>query len=125
MTKHGRKFSASPPAAREASPLQPERRKRRADRIGGSQRLPAGTEPSDEFPAAATAAELRDLGTRLIADMLAGRINPRTAAGLVPLMNLQPRAVEGRKFGNAAEQTGTGGPYTRQSHSRKRFEEGS
>ena len=63
-------------------------------RIGGSKRRPAGTEPSDEFPAAATAAELRDLGTRLIADILAGRINPRTAAGLVPLMNLQLRAVE-------------------------------
>src|SRR6266481_4470089 len=78
----------------EASPLRPDRRKRRADRIGGSKRRPAGTEPSDEFPAAATAAELRDLGTRLIADMLAGRINPRTAAGLVPLMNLQLRAVE-------------------------------
>jgi hypothetical protein len=59
-----------------------------------SKRRPVGTETSDEFPAAITTIELGDLGARLIADILAGRINPRMPAGLVPLMNLQLRAVE-------------------------------
>jgi hypothetical protein len=37
---------------------------------------------------------VRDAVARLIADVYAGRINPRTAAGLATLMNLQLRAIE-------------------------------
>jgi hypothetical protein len=37
---------------------------------------------------------VRDTVARLIADVYAGKLNPRVAAGLAPLLNLQLRAVE-------------------------------
>ena len=37
---------------------------------------------------------VRDAVARLIADVYAGRLHPRIAAGLAPLMNLQLRAIE-------------------------------
>ena len=37
---------------------------------------------------------MRDTVARLIADVYSGKLHPRTAAGLAPLMNLQLRAIE-------------------------------
>jgi len=37
---------------------------------------------------------VRDTVARLIADVYAGRIHPRIASGLAPLLNLQLRAIE-------------------------------
>ena len=37
---------------------------------------------------------VRDAVARLIADVHAGKLHPRVAAGLAPLMNLQLRAIE-------------------------------
>lgn len=37
---------------------------------------------------------VRDAVARLIADVYAGKVHPRIAAGLAPLMNLQLRAIE-------------------------------
>jgi len=37
---------------------------------------------------------VRDAVARLIADVYAGMIHPRIAAGLAPLLNLQLRAIE-------------------------------
>jgi hypothetical protein len=41
-----------------------------------------------------TATAVRDVATRLIADVFAGKMNPRIAAGLAPLLNLQLRLIE-------------------------------
>ena len=37
---------------------------------------------------------VRDTVARLIADLYAGKLHPRVAAGLAPLLNLQLRAIE-------------------------------
>jgi len=37
---------------------------------------------------------VREAVGKLIADVYAGKLNPRVAAGLAPLMNLQLRAIE-------------------------------
>ena len=50
---------------------------------------------------------VRDLGARLIEEVYAGWIHPRIAAGLVPLMNLQLRAIDtvnlGRRLAKVEE----------------------
>jgi hypothetical protein len=40
------------------------------------------------------ATAVRDTVARLIADVCAGQVHPKVAAGLAPLMNLQLRAIE-------------------------------
>ena len=37
---------------------------------------------------------MRDAVARLIADIYSGKLQPRLAAGLAPLLNLQLRAIE-------------------------------
>ena len=37
---------------------------------------------------------VRDVVTQLIADVYSGKLQPRVAAGLAPLLNLQLRAIE-------------------------------
>jgi hypothetical protein len=63
-------------------------------RIGGRSNRHAASANADPPPALDTAMAVRDTVARLIADVYAGRINPRTAAGLAPLLNLQMRAIE-------------------------------
>jgi len=41
---------------------------------------------------------VRDTASQLIADVYAGRLQPRVAAGLAPLMNLLLRAIETSNF---------------------------
>ncbi len=54
-------------------------------RIGGTKsgRIPVGTEP---LPNLDSSMAVRDTVTRLIADVYAGKLHPRIASGLAPLM---------------------------------------
>jgi hypothetical protein len=63
-------------------------------RMGGRSNRHAAGENADPLPTLDTALAVRDTVARLIADVYAGRINPRIAAGLAPLLNLQLRAIE-------------------------------
>jgi hypothetical protein len=67
-------------------------------RIGGriKSRLPA--EVPDPLPRLDTVSALRDAVEKLIAEVYAGKIHPRVAAGLAPLLNLQLRAVMATDF---------------------------
>lgn len=67
-------------------------------RIGGRSNRHATGEDADPLPPLDNAIAVRDTVARLIADVYAGRIHPRIAAGLGPLMNLQLRAIETTDF---------------------------
>jgi hypothetical protein len=62
-------------------------------RIGGrkNSRVPAGSDP---LPDLDSVTAVRDAVKRMITEVYAGKLHPRTAAGLAPLMNLQIRAIE-------------------------------
>jgi hypothetical protein len=62
-------------------------------RIGGSKRGRA-VQSSELLPTVDNAVAVRDLVARLIADVHSGKVHPKVAAGLAPLMNLQLRAIE-------------------------------
>lgn len=63
-------------------------------RIGGRSNRHVSGEAADPLPTLDNALAVRDTVARLIADVYAGRIHPKIAAGLVPLLNLQMRAIE-------------------------------
>jgi hypothetical protein len=63
-------------------------------RIGGRARRYRVEEVGDPPPLLQNATAVRDAVARLIADVYAGKMHPKTAAGLTPLMNLQLRAIE-------------------------------
>lgn len=48
----------------------------------------------DTTPALKTATAVRDMVEKLISEIYTHRLHPRIAAGLVPLLNLQLRAIE-------------------------------
>jgi hypothetical protein len=66
-------------------------------RIGGRKngRVPAGSDP---LPDLESVTALRDTVKRLISDVYAGKLHPRTAAGLAPLLTLQLRVIEKTDF---------------------------
>jgi hypothetical protein len=63
-------------------------------RIGGQKNRHAAAEAAAALPTLDTALAVRDTVARLIDDIYAGKIHPRVAAGLAPLLNLQLRAIE-------------------------------
>jgi len=64
-------------------------------RIGGrTNRHAAAGENVDPLPTLDNAMAVRDTVARLIADVYAGKLQPRIAAALGPLLNLQMRAIE-------------------------------
>jgi hypothetical protein len=63
-------------------------------RIGGRRKRNPAAEISEPLPTVDNAIAVRDLVARLIADVHTGKIHPKIAAGLAPLMNLQLRAIE-------------------------------
>jgi hypothetical protein len=63
-------------------------------RIGGRRKSTPAVESTEPLPTVDNAIAVRDLVARLIADVHAGRVHPKVAAGLAPLMNLQLRAIE-------------------------------
>jgi hypothetical protein len=68
-------------------------------RIGGrrNRRQSAG-DIVHELPKLETATAVRDTVSRLIAEVYAGRVQPRLAAGLAPLMNLLLRTIKTTNF---------------------------
>ena len=50
--------------------------------------------PPDPLPTLNNAVAVRDTVARLIADVYSGRVHPRIAAGLAPLMHLQVRLLQ-------------------------------
>src|SRR5271154_4030437 len=67
-------------------------------RIGGRGNRRAAGENQDPLPTLDNAIAVRDTVARLIAEVYAGTMNPRVAAGLAPLLNLQLRAIETTDF---------------------------
>src|ERR1035438_3909531 len=63
-------------------------------RKGGRQKRHAAGDGGEPLPTLDNALAVRDTVARLIADVYAGKINPRIATGLAPLLNLQMRAIE-------------------------------
>jgi len=63
-------------------------------RVGGRSKRPSAVETVDPLPKLETAIAVRDAVAQLIADLYAGRLQPRIASGLAPLLNLQLRAIE-------------------------------
>jgi general stress protein YciG len=63
-------------------------------RKGGRSKRHTAAETSDPLPTLDHAVALRDTAARLIADVIAGKVHPRIAAGLAPLMNLQLHAIK-------------------------------
>ena len=64
-------------------------------RIGGRSNRPlAGVNPEAPALALESATAVRETVARLIADLYAGKLHPRVAAGLGPLLNIQLRAIE-------------------------------
>ena len=63
-------------------------------RIGGRRNRHVAGENTDPLPTLHSVTAVRDTVARLIADVYAGTLHPRTAAGLAPLMHLQLRAIE-------------------------------
>jgi|GEM_PF-1710265 hypothetical protein len=63
-------------------------------RIGGRSKRPSASETADPLPKLETATAVRDAVAQLIVDVYAGKLHPRVAAGLAPLLNLQLRAIE-------------------------------
>jgi hypothetical protein len=62
-------------------------------RIGGRKNGRA-VQSSEPLPTVDNAIAVRDLVAQLIADVHAGKVHPKIAAGLGPLMNLQLRSIE-------------------------------
>lgn len=60
---------------------------------GRSKRYSAG-ENADPLPTLDSALAVREAGARLIADVYSGKLHPKIASGLAPLLNLQLRAIE-------------------------------
>ena len=63
-------------------------------RIGGKSKHSAAEESANQLPRLETATAVRDAVAQLIVDVYAGKLHPRVAAGLAPLLNLQLRAIE-------------------------------
>jgi hypothetical protein len=63
-------------------------------RIGGRKNRQVPRDAADALPALEEATAVRAMIARLIAEVYAGKLNPRIASGLAPLLNLQLRAIE-------------------------------
>jgi len=63
-------------------------------RIGGRGNGHAAAESADTLPTLDNALAVRDTVARLIAEVYAGRTQPRIATGLTPLLSLQLRVIE-------------------------------
>jgi hypothetical protein len=62
-------------------------------RIGGKKKSRLPAEVPDPMPRLDKVSAVRDTVEKLIAEVYAGKLHPRVAAGLAPLLNLQLRAV--------------------------------
>jgi hypothetical protein len=63
-------------------------------RIGGRRKRFSVAENADPLPKLESAMAVRDAVAQLVADVYAGKMNPRVASGLAPLLSLQLRVIE-------------------------------
>jgi len=63
-------------------------------RIGGRKNRHVEAENGDPLPALDNALAVRNAVARLIEDVYSGKLQPRIASGLAPLLSLQLRAIE-------------------------------
>lgn len=63
-------------------------------RVGGRANRRVSGAPLDPLPRLNTVTAVRDTVARLIEDVYSGKLSPRIAAGLAPLLNLQLRAID-------------------------------
>jgi hypothetical protein len=63
-------------------------------RIGGRRNSNLVAQGLDPLPTLDNAIAVRDTVARLIEDVYAGRVHPRVASGLAPLLSLQLRVIE-------------------------------
>jgi hypothetical protein len=63
-------------------------------RIGGRSKRPTVPEKAEPLPTLNSAVAVRDTVDRLIADVYAGKLHPKVAGGLAPLLQLQLRALD-------------------------------
>jgi hypothetical protein len=63
-------------------------------RIGGLSKRPTVPENAEPLPALDSVVAVRDAVDRLITDVYAGKLHPKIAAGLAPLLQLQLRALD-------------------------------
>jgi hypothetical protein len=63
-------------------------------RIGGKNKRPARTQSVDPLPKLEKASAVQEAVDRLVADVYAGKVEPRVATGLASLLSLQLRAIE-------------------------------
>ncbi len=73
---------------------QPPTRPRNWAEIGGRSKSKPAVENTEPLSTVDNAVAVRDLVAQLIGDVHAGKVHPKVAAGLAPLMNLQLRAIE-------------------------------
>jgi hypothetical protein len=62
-------------------------------RIGGRSKRQSPAESADPLPTLDSATAVRNTVARLIADVYSGKLDPRVAAGLAPLLRLQLQAI--------------------------------
>jgi hypothetical protein len=63
-------------------------------RIGGRNKRHSSPDSVDPLPRVETAVAVRDTVARLIEDVYSGKLHPKIAASLAPLLSLQLRAIE-------------------------------
>lgn len=71
--------------------------------IGGRSNRRSAVENTDPLPTLDSALAVRETVARLIADVYAGKLNPRVAAVLAPLLKLQLSAIEITEITNKME----------------------
>jgi hypothetical protein len=67
-------------------------------RIGGRSKGLRAAEPADPLPVLDNAVAVRDTVARLITEVHAGKVHPKVATTLAPLLNLHLRAIETTKL---------------------------
>jgi hypothetical protein len=63
-------------------------------RIGGRSKRRSDAGGVDQLPKLETVMAVRQVVSRLVADVYAGKLQPRVAAGMAPLLNLQLQAIK-------------------------------
>jgi hypothetical protein len=63
-------------------------------RIGGKSKRQFADETEDPLPTLNNPLAIQDTVSRLIGEIYEGKLNPKIASGLAPLLNLQLRAIE-------------------------------
>jgi hypothetical protein len=74
-------------------------------RVGGRKNLGTAGEPPEPLPKLDSAVAVRDATARLIADVVAGKLSPKIATGVAPLLNVQLRIIDAVERSDLQERT--------------------